>query len=50
MIRPLGEVALQSFKDLKKYQLGKNKPIKTGREWLDDIFERSILDTNVCLK
>jgi replicative DNA helicase len=37
-IRPLGEVALQSFKDLKKYQLGKSKPIKTGREWLDDIF------------
>jgi replicative DNA helicase len=37
-IRPLGEVALQSFKDLKKYQLGKNKPVKTGREWLDDIF------------
>mgnify|MGYP003396726249 CR=1 FL=1 len=37
-IRPLGEVALQSFKDLKKYQLGKNKPVRTGREWLDDIF------------
>lgn len=37
-IRSLGEVAKQSFINLKKYQLGTNKPIKTGRDWLDDIF------------
>jgi replicative DNA helicase len=38
MIRPLGEVADRSFRDLNKYQKGRSKPIKTGREWLDDIF------------
>lgn len=38
MIRPLGEIADRSFRDLNRYQKGKSKPIKTGREWLDDIF------------
>ena len=37
-IKPLGEVVDRSFRDLNKYQKGKNKPVKTGREWLDEIF------------
>lgn len=38
MIRPVREVAHEAMATLKKYQSGELKAVKTGREWLDDIF------------
>lgn len=38
MIRPVKEVAQEAFETLKKYQSGALKPVRTGREWLDNIF------------
>lgn len=37
-IRPVKEVAREALATLKKYQSGELKPVKTGREWLDNIF------------
>jgi len=38
MIKPVKEVAHEAFLTLKKYQSGELKPVKTGREWMDNIF------------
>lgn len=37
-IKPLGQVVDKTFRTLNRYQQGKSKPVKTGREWLDEIF------------
>jgi hypothetical protein len=47
MIRPVKEVAKESFKSLKKYQSGEITPIRTGREWLDSIFG-GLLPGDIC--
>lgn len=37
-IKPLKSVASKAKAALKEYQTGKRTPVKTGREWLDEIF------------
>lgn len=37
-IKPLKSVANKAYSTLHKYQSGELTPIKTGREWLDEIF------------
>jgi hypothetical protein len=39
-----------TFNELWDYFVGLNRPIMFQNRWLDDIFERYILDTAVCLK